>query len=302
MIEIPAYNPKEIAWNGVRFRVPSGWEISRMGHRYLQLEDDDGPVFELKWQSVKGRFSHDDHLKKIGAGHWRRKGIEVEAGEPPDHWRDALGRYSARAFRWQGARLGGEGAVLYCAVCRTALLVQFLRDDIVADKALCSGILASLRDHSSSGGEGRVRWAVYDLRAEVPVAFTLKDYRFHAGEFTLTFDGPGHALLSLHRWGPASMVLARQTLDQFVGSRFTWIDHRLAVEMIKEDGFIHVEGVRSRLGWVLWLRRMARKPAFHWLHAWRDEARNRILAVDARGSHPLPHQTLEEVSDGYVVV
>jgi len=43
---------KEIAWNGVRFKTPAEWEIAQIGPRHLILENEMGPVMEVKWGPV----------------------------------------------------------------------------------------------------------------------------------------------------------------------------------------------------------------------------------------------------------
>ena len=58
---------KQVAWNGIRFKAPRPWQIGRIGTRHLVLEDAGGPVMEVKWGPVKGKFSHAAHLKRLAA-------------------------------------------------------------------------------------------------------------------------------------------------------------------------------------------------------------------------------------------
>ena len=56
---------KEIAWYGMRFKIPADWQMSQIGIRYLAIEDEFGLVMEIKWAPVKGKFSHSSHLKRL---------------------------------------------------------------------------------------------------------------------------------------------------------------------------------------------------------------------------------------------
>ncbi len=278
------------------------WEISRMGRRYLQLEDDAGPVFELKWQPIRGVFSHERHLRKVASRHWSRRGARVQACDLPQGWAAALEAYSARAFQWQGSSLEGRGAILFCSHCQTAHLLQFLRRDIVDQSGLCCRVLTSLRDHPPCGATDHVRWAIYDLRADLPSFLRLENYRFGAGAFCMTFDGPRRTSVSLHRWGPASVLLKQQTLRRFVARQLAWTADLMSGGMIEDETYLHLEGAYPVNPWARRIRQLLRQNVYHWLHAWHDEIHNRILAVDAHGSTPLPRRVLEQVSDRYVVV
>ena len=48
---------KKLAWNGIHFNTPDQWEVAQIGTRHLILEDETGPVMEIKWGLVKGTFS-----------------------------------------------------------------------------------------------------------------------------------------------------------------------------------------------------------------------------------------------------
>jgi hypothetical protein len=207
---------KDIAWNGLFFRIPPAWEIGRIGLRYLLFEDDAGPVFELKWQPVKKGFSFDVHLKRLGAAYSRKRGIDLKPTALPEQWREALVGFEARFFQWGSGSATGQGAVLYCETCRTAHLLQFLRRDIVRNKRLCLGILRSFGDHPAADEGGERLWAIYDIRAKVPCEYQLQRYRFTPGAFELAFSGPRREALSLFRWGPASVLLEHQSLRRFL--------------------------------------------------------------------------------------
>ena len=96
---------RRLGWNGVTFRHPGDWEIGELGDRYLLLEDDRGPRFELRWEPPVKRFSHRRVLGKLGGARLARRGAGLEASPLPESWETALGGFSARGFIWQA----GEG-------------------------------------------------------------------------------------------------------------------------------------------------------------------------------------------------
>ncbi len=291
---------KILAWNGVQFAIPADWEIGRMGLRYLHLEDDRGPVFEVKWQPIKGRFVHKTHLKRLTGMRSRRAGLALQLCKTPGQWQAALAGFAVEAFEWQGGALAGKGAVLYCPHCRTAHLLQFLRRDIVRNKRLCRDILASFEDHRDDKAQA---WAVYDIRALTPDRLRLKQYRFDAGAFELAFDGPEGLALHLHRWGPAALMLKAKNLRQFCNGMWPWLQSAGPQEGAQNDRLLKVVNAPlagNRLDGLM--RRLCRKPLYGWLAARHATAQNRIMAVSALGRRPLPGALLEKVYDHYEIV
>ena len=142
---------KQIAWNGIRFKAPRQWEIGQIGRRHLILENEAGPVMEIKWGPVKGAFSHKAHLKRLAAAQsgGNRSGFAEWFLPPP--WEKALGRFETRGFRWQTQETVGRGAILYCRACRTATLIQFMGENTVSQEKVLVRILKSFQDHQHDG-------------------------------------------------------------------------------------------------------------------------------------------------------
>ena len=296
------YPNTAVAWNGVRLTVARGWELCRIGERYLQFEDDDGPVLELKWQPFKGRAAQDRHLRRLAGGRARRQGVDFAVVPLPRAWSAAVAGFHARCFTWKGPSTMGKGLVLQCDTCRTVHLIQFLRQDIVQREDLCSEILRSFRDHPSQSVSGWTKWSVYGIKAEIPDDFRLQRYTFNPGALELTFQGAHGTTLTLYRWGPASVLLNDQSLDRFVTHRLAWarfITHRVG----SPDGdMLLIQAPLFTGGGAKWIRRLGRRPLYGWLFAAWDEARNRIVAVSALGRRPLPHELLQTISDRYELV
>ena len=202
---------RQIAWNGVRFDTPMDWEIGKIGHRYLLLETPGGPVMEVKWAPVKGKFSLRTQLKRLAASQGRqlRRGLREE--KLPTDWARAIERYGSLGFAWQTGRIGGRGVVLYCPGCRKAVLLQFFETAGQRPFTQADRVLATLDDHP----EGRITlWSIFDIHAEVPATYHLKQFRFEAGAYELSFTNR-QSQLTLQRWGPAAVLLKDGGLEGF---------------------------------------------------------------------------------------
>ena len=115
---------REIAWNGVRFSTPAVWEVVKIGPRYLLLADQGEPALEIKWERIKGRFSHRTALKRLNSLHRDT----VQESPLPEEWKKILGDFTVTGFTWQAETKGGRGAILHCPACGNATLIQFFRN------------------------------------------------------------------------------------------------------------------------------------------------------------------------------
>jgi hypothetical protein len=287
---------KTIAWNGVHFEIPGDWEPARVGRRHLLLAAEPGPAMEIKWAAVKGRFSGPRQLRALG-GRVGRQGVVFRETAMPEPWRAATRGFDARGFQWDAGSERARGSLLYCPVCRTASLIQFLERP-AAEIALgdAARILASFRDHRS---DDRVAWALYDTVALLPRRFALERHRFEAGRFVVGFKGPGRRL-TIYRWAPADMLLQGLSLADFARAaagdaaapltfRPTANGAHAAVEAADPPPAGPVGRLRLRLG-MAWFRR---------LHLWHVAARNRILGVRLEGRRPIDGSEMQTVSAGY---
>jgi hypothetical protein len=288
-------NWQRFGWYGICFEAPARWQVGKMGPRYLMLEDDDGPTLELKWGEVKGRFSHKKQLRRLAALQEKKIGEPVKECPIPTQWQEAVRRYEATGFAWQGVGLGGLGVLLHCPVCRTATLIQFYRKGSSQSKQIPLRILNSFRDHRK---DNLVTWSLYDIRATLPDDFNLRRYRFEAGEFELAFASKGQNL-NLHRWGPAATLLSERDLIQFAR---VLIPSPWGVG--DPNSFGDGGAVEWRLDppaspWGQWWGRMNRKPSFQWLRLWQLPKRNRILGVRIWGRRPINPRFLDWVCESY---
>lgn len=287
---------KQIAWNGVRFEVPQEWEIGGIGLRYLLLENDSRPLFEIKWARIKGRFSHRAHLKRLMSAHSRTLRRSMEEIPLAQSWRQALGSLKAVGFSWQGPAVGGRGAVAFCPECRTAALLQFYQGGTADADSIARRVLSSYRDH---GHGPSALWSVFDIRAEIPRHYDLKKFRFDSGAYELSF-ADRRQRLDLIRWAPAAALLRESELGTLAlrwagngGSRLVESRASGVVELrMKPDA--------NCLG-RLW-RRMQRKPRWRILRLWHEQRKNRILGVRVEGSRsfPAPTEAFNRICSQYV--
>jgi hypothetical protein len=285
---------KQIAWNGVRFKAPSRWEISRIGTRHLILEDEAGPVLEVKWAAVKGSFSHRAHLKRLSASQPRDVKAGIAEWFLPPPWQKALADYEASGFLWQAENSGGRGAILFCPVCHSATLIQFLGESTAAREKVFLAVLKSFRDHR---GDGMTSWQVFDLRLKLPVVLKLQRYRFNPGKYELSFSD-GRQSVRFCRWAPAAAILGGRDLSWFCGTVPDLSAGR--PEPLTIDGYDAVEGSAAPAGeWRKAVSRLKVKPSFFWFRLWHLKDKNRLLAVRAESKRALDCQLLQQICKDY---
>lgn len=280
---------KETAWNGISFRAPPEWEVGQIGRRYLLLETLHGPQLEIKWASVKGRFSMKRQLKRLAGMQDRAIRKAFQVCPIPEEWADALEGFSATAFLWEATHVRGQGLLLFCPQCRTATLIQFYSTKEGQSDTVAPSLLRSFRDH------GHTRLAVFDIRAELPEGVLLEAYRFNAGEFELTFRGHRHRY-TLYRWGPAAVLLEGQSLSDFVTSRL----NMTGLETLTDDD-TRLEGhglVFPSLGRRLW-NRLRKVPSFRWMQFWHDQEKNKLLGLDISGPRPMDPKICTRLATSY---
>lgn len=289
-----ARNWKTIAWNGVRFAVPDDWDPARIGRRHLLLESEPGPVMEIKWAAVKGRFSGRRQLRKVYRHVGRNGGVFQETALS-EKWRAAAPGFEVQGFLWDAGSERAEGVLLYCPSCHTASMIQFLERpgaSVIAPHA--AQVLASFRDHRS---DGRVAWALYDMVAFLPDHFVLARHQFQTGRFVLEFNGRGRRL-TLYRWAPAEVLLQNRNLADFAqavagGQSLSFRPSTTRGHPAVDGGDALPVGPGGRLQARLGMARFRR------LRLWHVAGLNRILGVRLEARRPIEDPEIQAVSDGY---
>ena len=285
---------KEVAWNGIRFEGLAKWEIGQIGERHLILEDETGPVMEVKWGLVKGAFSHKTHLKRLTAQRSKRAGVSVSGWTLPPQWKKALANYETSGFLWQSRDTSGRGAILFCPLCRNATLIQFFHDSSVEREKILLAVLKSFRDHSETD---RVIWSIFDIRAALPNTLSLLRFRFEAGKYELVFAA-ARQNIHLHRWAPAAALLDGRDLIQFARAI-----PEFSAGHPYPSTFDGSEAAEWRIspgsGWWRKMSALRVKSSFFWFRLWHLEEQNRILGVRGESKRPLDFELLNQICAGY---
>ncbi len=289
----------ETAWNGIRFGRPTHWEIARIGKRYIVLADEEGPVLEMKWGPVTGVFSHHAQLKRIARERRNHRCLTFSPIPVSTGWEQALQGFHISGFTWRDETVTGNGVILYCPHCRQAGLIQFIHRQTKSDLSeistddVSTEVLSSFRDHSA---DGRSLFALYDIRALLPEAFQLYDYRFDAGVFELHFRCKGKSV-SLYRWGLAGMRLAGKDLFHFGREIFA------GAEPIRPEACtasaVCVEWESSSPSW--WSRLKSQTP-FQYCQVRYIENRDRILGVRMTGKKPIDRNEFRQLALAYELI
>jgi len=288
----------EIAWNGIRFTAPADWQVGTIGKHYLMLEEESRPVLEFKWGQVKGAFSHQAHLSRLAALHKKKLGKAVSECPLPAEWEEALGKYKATGFSWQGKTICGKGVILYCPACQNATLIQFYQRDSSKTKEVSQRLLRSFQDHRE---DNQIVWSVFGIRATIPDTLHLVRHRFEAGRFEMAFKSKEHKV-TLHRWGPASFLLSNQDLSELAGTMLhhPWGEPYPVITVSSKA--VEWSLAPPPTIWAYWWNRIKAKPSFQWFRLWHLEERNCIFGVEIEGKRPLDPRFLDRICTGYECV
>ena len=98
----------EIAWYGVRFKIPPDWQLGQIGIRYLLIEDESGPAMEIKWTPVNGKFSHRTHLTRLASLQKKQVRKSIQPQPVSAEWETALSDFETREFSWKSHMMPSE--------------------------------------------------------------------------------------------------------------------------------------------------------------------------------------------------
>ena len=249
---------------------------------------------EVKWNSVKGAFSHKAHLKRLVASQSRKlKGRIAEWFLPPP-WQKALAGFETSGFLWQADSASGRGAILFCQACRNATLIQFFEESSVKYEKVLLAVLRSFQDHCH---DGRILWSIFDIKAKTPEGFRLVRHRFEVGKYELVFND-GMQTIHLQRWAPAAAILGGRDLLWFSGTIPEFAAGQPPLLAVDDSTAVQWS-VAPADQWRRMIGRLKLKPSYFWFRLWHLEDKNRILGVRAESKHPLDFQLLKRICAGY---
>jgi hypothetical protein len=252
---------------------------------------------EVKWNRVKGRFSHKAHLRRLAGMQKRRLKRSFRQETLPEVWEQTLEGYDAIGFSWQAESISGKGILLYSPASRVATLVQFYRKNTMMAEADALRLLASFRDQISGGV---MHWELFDIRAAIPVEFALQRYRFEAGQYELNLSSRYHQLRMI-RWSPAATLLRRQDLPAMAKKTFLpgikqtpqWSQTNAAAV----EGRITPSSTAARVA-----SRIRRHPPYRIFRLWHEIGKNRILGVQISGKRPVDHRQFSDICEKYETI
>ena len=288
---------RQIAWNGIRFSAPADWETGKIGLRYLELETETGPVMEVKWNRVKGRFSHKTHLRRLAGLQKRQLRKSFQKMTLPAPWEKALDGYYASGFSWQSDAISAKGVLIYSLESRTATLIQFYRQNATVIEFTAPRLLASFRDRTSGAF---TPLTMFDIRAEIPVEFELQRFRFEAGRYELNFSSRREQL-RMFRWSPAAILLRRQDLRTMARDSFYPKDKQtpqwLHSDAAAAEGRMTPASAAARI-----VSRIGRRPAYRIFRLWHEVEKNRILGVQISGRSPVDRGLFLGICERYETI
>lgn len=286
---------KEFAWNGVSFLAPVSWEVGKIGQQYLMIEDDFGPVMELKWYRIKGKFILQDQLSHLAAAHKNKPGRTIRKIPIPSDWEKVIDGYDSIGFSWQGETIGGIGIILYCPKCRTSTLMQFFQRKAHITNKITTQLLASFQDHSQ---DGQVTWSLFDITAKIPVEFQLTRYSFKPGAFELVFACRKNRII-LYRWSPASILLNEQDLLQTASKMFGVPQADLRYKRVNGCSIVDYNISPLSYGWARIYNIIRSNSLYCSSRIWHIEDKNRLLGVKMDGRRPIEPALFEQICVDY---
>ncbi len=131
----------------------------------------------------------------------------------PERVEGENGERSAINFSWTGAGRG-QGKIWKCDTCSRVVVAQVIGmpKDHNAMGTVASQLFATFQDHTTDGFD---LWALYDLRASIPVEFTLQSHKLMSGHLQLVFTR-GAERIVLDRWGLANVTLKKFTEEEWL--------------------------------------------------------------------------------------
>ena len=288
---------KEIAWNGIRLLLPHEWVPASVDPHHLSFENQTRPTMEIRWtgsgQRQRSRDSIYNRLDKIA----KTRQCTLASIARPKAWQNALPTYEIDPFRWQNDTMAATGAVINCRDCGRTALLQFFHDPKNRNDDLSAIILASYKeDHTQNH---TIRWALYDIQADIGRQFQLVNHLFKPGAFQLEFKD-GTTVINLYRFAPASVILGERSLQDVASSRWspmngdasTWINTESQHPCLQHQTEMENSLLR-RIHQLLGRRQAA------WIRIWHLRRVNRIFAVHAQGNTQQIEMILADVAQNF---
>ena len=279
---------QDISWNGIRFQVPATWQPVVILNNYLLFEDQYRPIFELKWQQIKGSFSVERILKQLRSSGSKKDSITARS--VPQEWQQLLKPFNCYTFQWQGEKNYGTGLLRHCPACNLTTLLQFYMD-APQQEPVCQNILQSLRCHQETDHQN---WSIYDIAFSLPIAANLQAQEFLTGRYKISFQ-LGELFFSLLRFKPAKVLLSdigltgfgRQLLQH--GEQYMGRDEDSQLACWRKEGN----------SWRRFKKKLRRQQADHLLWLRHIPENNVILGLQAKSNKSIDEMMVQTIFQNY---
>ncbi len=278
-----------IGWNGILLEVPKSYAPATILRNYLFFEDDYAPIFEIKWQKIKGKYSSTKILKRL-SGNGEEK--QIDQWEIPQQLKDFLTSYTVEGFCWNNENKASKGIILYTSSSQTAIILQFhnyLKTNINQYKHILSSL--KIQEKEEVFSEQRI-WKIFDIQATIPSFAKLEKQEFFPGKFSILFT-LGKNRVSLLRFKPALALLNGRPLTTF-GSLLAG-----KAELIPSDDATVAKWFYKARGKEKMLSIFRRKPCYTELILTHSKKDNTILGVRAEGNAPDLSSIVQTIANNY---
>ncbi len=279
---------QDISWNGMSFQVPVSWQPVVILSNYLLFEDRYEPVFEVKWQQIKGNVAVERILKQLRSSGSKKD--TITAWPVPQQWQQPLQPFNCYAFQWQGKKNNGSGLLRHCPDCNLTILLQFYMKT-PQHNPVCRHILESLRCHQHSDSQD---WSIYDITFSLPAGADLQSQEFLTGRYRISFQ-LDDLLFSMLRYKPAEMLLRDIGLKGF-GRKL--LEH--GEQYLGEDGTLQLSCWQKEGNqWQRFKKKLRKQQADHLLCLHHDPEHNVILGVQAKSNQPIDKKKVQSFFQHY---
>ena len=271
-VEPPA--PTVIGWQGVRFKLPPEWNVTGFSldrsNGYIRVDSPGAGTMsvQVRWSSAGANENAPPtpyymlapyfrkwlrrspppvaptdlkaNLEKVlkdAARDARKRKTNFDSQMKPQRLEGERGERTAINFTWTGAGRG-QGKIWKCDTCSRVVVAQVIGmpRDHNAMGTVASQLFGTFEDHPTDGFD---LWALYDLRASIPIEFTLQSHKLMSGHLQLVFSR-GAERIVLDRWGLANVTLKKFTDDEWLRNnalcRLDGMEKRRETMAIGHDG------------------------------------------------------------------
>jgi hypothetical protein len=273
-------NRQWLCWQGLSCRVPADWNVVKIeGDRragLLLLADLDSAKLGIRWATAKS---------KAPAAEVVRQALRQEVGQLAlEDAKELSPANSSFAFQMLYEDPDPPGRDVWIGLSdESHRLVQVSYQCKRRDLVLRNEIVDEMEDQPIDAAQ---KWSALDLSCVVPAGFELKSHSLSAGDLRLNFIATGRRMLNVRQVGPATLALARQSIEKWLLSHIADSNRQYRSSASFELAIDSLNGVAMKLT----RRRRAllyrSLPAELFACCVEDRSRNRLVLITSgdRGS------------------